>query len=318
MTDAAQTTEQTTTETTGQGVGSGVDTSASAQTPAGSPVDGTPPAYSPNYKFKVGPKEHEIPEWVRPVVKDSDSEKLAREFCEKAYGLDFVKDENQSLKGENQTLKQENTQILEVINQVNGFLQKGDFQSFVEALQIPENMVIQWALEVAQRRKDPQAQAQWQQQRVQSQTQAQREAEVQQLYQQNQTYQQQMQQMATQVRATELNMALSQPNVSEFVKAFDARMGREGAFQDEVINRGLIHFHTTGKDVPAFQVVQEVMQLFQGFTQQAAQPGQVQSAPQSQAAKPVIPNIQGSGASPTKKVPKSIADIRALSQAANG
>ena len=48
-------------------------------TPAEAPAPVTP-EFTANYKFKVMDKEHEIPEAFRGIIKDAESEKLAREI----------------------------------------------------------------------------------------------------------------------------------------------------------------------------------------------------------------------------------------------
>lgn len=53
---------------------------------------GETPAFSPNFKLKVMEQEREIPELLRPLIKDAESEKAVRELVEKAYGLEYVKD----------------------------------------------------------------------------------------------------------------------------------------------------------------------------------------------------------------------------------
>lgn len=309
--DDIQVTSDVTTEAPSQGVGSGAESSAPAQTSEGQ-LSSVPAAqaYNPNYKYSVKGYEREFPEWTRALVKDEDTEKRFRDLVAKADGVDF-------LKGESETLKAENQQMMGVMNQVNGMLKSGDLPSFFEALNIPEEAVLKYALEVAQRRQDPQAQARYQQDRQAQSAQSQRDAQYQQLAEQNQSLQSQFQQMATQTRTMELNTVLSSPDVASVARSFDERMGK-GAFHDEVVKRGIYYFHATGQDIPASQAAQEVMQLI--GMQQPQQPQQLQQPFQAgnQGSKPVIPNIQGSGASPTRKVPKSIADLKAMAQAVNG
>ena len=47
-------------------------------------ADSTETAYNPNYKFSVMDKEHEIDEWLRPVIKDAEMEKKVKDLYTKA------------------------------------------------------------------------------------------------------------------------------------------------------------------------------------------------------------------------------------------
>src|SRR5688572_23823320 len=47
--------------------------------------------YTPNFKFKVLDKEHEIEERFRKLIKDADSEKMIRELHEKSFGIEAIK-----------------------------------------------------------------------------------------------------------------------------------------------------------------------------------------------------------------------------------
>jgi len=94
-------------------------------------------------------------------------------------------------------------------------------------------------------------------------------------------------------------------------------MGREGAFRDEVINRGAMHFNKSQINIPAKQAVDEVIQLIGNGLGGAANASQVNESsgrPTGQVPthqKPVIPNIGGGTAkSPVKREIKSIADIK--------
>src|SRR5688500_2643210 len=63
------------------------------------------PAYTPDFKVKIKGKEFEIDEMFRGLIKDADSEKKVKEFFEKAYGIDFVKQDRKALKDEHEGFK---------------------------------------------------------------------------------------------------------------------------------------------------------------------------------------------------------------------
>jgi hypothetical protein len=277
-------------------------------------VSTEPQTYTPNFKFKVHDKEHEVEEWLRGVVKDADSEKKLRELHERAYGLDHVKADRTKLREQVQQVAQEKAQQDQAFSMLGGYLAKKDFDSFFEATKVSEDDVLRWAISVAERRQNPQAQAQFQQERQQQQ-------QFQQLQAQNQSLLASYEQAAMQARDFELGQVLGRPDVQQTAQAFEARVGRPGAFKEEVAKRGFLHWQMTGKDITAEQAVSEVLQILGGTPPQQQNQSQ-QVAPQVQTGtqakapegKPVIPNIQGRGTSPVVKVPTSVADLRALAK----
>jgi hypothetical protein len=328
-------------ESTGTSTGAApVETSGAggSQSPAFTPgqapnVDGTPapavvpggavvpPVYTPNFKFKVLDKEHEIDPLFRDIIKDADTEKKIREMHEKALGLDSVKVDRQMLKEKIEKhyapLEQQHTQTLKSLQVVDKMIENSDFDNFFATLQIPEQKIMEWAVKKAQLMGlSPQEQQAYNQQ-------VQERNQLYTLQQQNADLSEQTFNFQVQARTTELAQELSKPEVMSVVTAFDTRAGKQGAFQSEVIKRGQL-YALQGVDAPVAQVVSEVLGLVGNVIPQAPAggqlPGNVTATPgqQSQAAPvvkpPVIPNVGGQGTSPTKKVVRSLDDIRALAK----
>lgn len=279
-----------------------------------------PPAYTPNLKFKVVDKEHEIDPLFAQVIKDADTEKKVRELHEKAYGIEWVKQDRERAKEERNQYKQAYEEHEKNIGYLSGLLTKKDFDTFAEQVKISEDDWLRHALKIVERRQNPQLQQQYQQQR-------QYEAQLQQQQAQAQHWEQNYSQVAVQAKEFELTNVLSRPEVTSAAQAFDQRFG-EGAFKAEVVKRGQYHWYTSKRDVPAEQAVNEVLALIgaaqpqqqqqavapvQGQTQQP-QVMSPQAVAQAQAQKPVIPNIQGRGTSPAKKVPQSLDDLRKMAK----
>lgn len=298
------------------------------------PALGTPnapiaPAYTPNFKFKFldadgkTRKELEIDEWARTAIKDADSEKKVREIFEKAYGLDYTKASRDKFKTEAETHRTENLETKRALNVLSGYVQNDDMDSFFESLQIPEEKVLKYALNRIQYRDlPPEKRAEYDQSRGTA-----RKAAL--LEEQYNNLQQEFQQTQVQTRKQEFNRVFQDSKVLDTAQAYDQRMGRPGAFHDEVVKRGQLYWHLYKQDIPAEQAVNEVMQMV-GMPVAAPQPAaqlameqpnvtnQVVPTDASQTAshapekKPVIPNIQGRGTSPAKKLPRSIKDLKAL------
>jgi hypothetical protein len=110
---------------------------------------------------------------------------------------------------------------------------------------------------------------------------------------------------------------MSKPEVAAVAEAFDQRLGKQGAFREEVIKRGVLAHTTTGQDITPEQAISEVMGIYAAFVQpsQAGQmsPQMTPGAPQGTSKQtPVIPNVGAKNSSPTRKSPKSLDELRQL------
>lgn len=300
------------------GSGGTGETAGAAAATAGAldPAAPVAPAYTPNFKFKYrgldkNDVEAELDDLFKPLVKDADTEKKIRELHEKAHGLDFVKADRDRLKSAYEPLEQKFESQAQALTQLGQFVQKKDYQSFFEALRIPKEDILQYALrEVQLAQMDPQQRAQYEAQRQESQR-------AHALEMQNQQLQQQFQQLTVNQREMELGGVLQRAEVAASVASFDQRMGRPGAFRDLVIQRGQYHALALGVDAPAEQVVSEVLAMIGAQAAAAGQAATGNAAGSTVQAgsggKPVvIPNIQGKGTSPAKKIPHSTNDLRKL------
>lgn len=261
------------------------------------------PKYAANYKFKVLDKEHEIDEFLRPVIKDADTEKKIKELYEKAYGLDSVKQDRQTLKGELSETKQKLEQTDQALELLSEYVRTKDFDSFFEGLNIPKQDILQYALQLVQREQmSPEQKAQWE---------ASRNAQMQARYyeQQNAQLMQSQQQFAVQQRTWELQQAMSQPEAKLVAEAYNQGIGNPEAFQDYVIQIGQA-YAARGHDIPAQQAVAEAMKHLKAMNPSLGQSQSQASQVVQPSAKPVIPNIQGRGTSAVKSTVKSLDDLR--------
>lgn len=265
------------------------------------------PVYNANYKFKVLDKELEFEEWAKGVVKDSETEKKVREFHEKAYGLESVKTDRTTLKTQ---LGETTTKLQEYetgFNNLHAAKAKKDYDSFFEAWDIPKEDLIKYALDIVKREEDPQAKAQWEQNRQQTYAQTKYQTE-------QQNFEQERQKFSVEKRLFELSGELSRPDVTPFAQTYEAGTGKPGSFKEFVQQIGASVFATTGRDIPASEAVQIAM----GHLRAANPTLGVQAENGSPALKvvqpsnkPVIPNVRGSGGSPVRTAPKSVADLKA-------
>lgn len=318
------TNEGATTEISSQGTeGAGQTTPEAAKgetgqvsnTPPG--VEGAPPpTYTPNFKYKALKEEKEIPDWARTIVTNADMEKRVKDLFTAADGLEPLKQHREQLIAEKKQIEEQWGPIIQNVQQAVGHLQRKDYDSFFESFGLSEKDILSYALHRIQLRDNPQ--------------QMQAAETARQLQLQNSQYEQQLQalsggyeKMAVQQRSFELDTYLGRPELLSTVQAFDARVGKPGAFREEVIKRGKM-YAVMQQDIPVETAVSEVLGLIghgagqnsqvqaisQNVTGGAAAGGQPGENGQNQGTKPVLPNIRGTGTSPAKKSFRSVAELR--------
>lgn len=274
-------------------------------------VPETPP-YTPNYSFKVMNEQKEFPDWMKAAIKDAATEKEARELAEKAYGLDFVKQDRSQLKEQFQTVSKDYEGLKGHLLQAGQARQRGDYKTFFDSFGVSDEEILKYALKVAElKEQGPEAMARFEAQRQES-------LRAVSLEQENQRMYEQVQSLGVQQRTFELDQALASPEVSSVAQMYDERVGQPGAFRARVIERGQYHWLASQKDLPAMQVAKEVASLFGPVASpQAMQTPKVAVQSQPAAKKPVIPSIQSRGTSPAQKLPRSIDDLKKLREQMN-
>lgn len=290
---------------------------APAQKPAVLPQNGLPlapaGAFTPNYKVKVMEQDRDIPEILRPLMKDEASAKAVKEIMEKAYGLDYVKPKLEETRAQLTEVSGVNQKVFSQIKEAQQLFQANDIDGWLRKLQVPEERILQWVADKLEYSKLPPEQRAILDARRSAETRA-MQAEQQAGY-----FQQQHEQtLNTQVQMG-LDSVLARPDVDVVAKAYDTRMGKPGAFKAELNRRGDYYWKITNKTTPPEQLAQELIQILGPMAPAAQAPAlpnpQVPvaaPAPAAQAPRtPVIPNISGRSSSALPPTVKSIADIKA-------
>ena len=272
-------------------------------------------AFTPNLKFKVKDKEHEIPAYMKDVIKDAKIEKEIKEVFEKAYGLEGIKEQRETLKKERDQYFGQVQTIVRDVNAVKADYQRGDLDSMFQKLNIPLEKVLQYAYQKAQYLELPpeQREAIDQQRNLELQTRN--------LDSQNQGLTAQLQAQIVQAKSEQFQAIMSRPEITSVEQAFDTQAGRPGAFRQLVQSHGELTWNRSGgkTDLSPQQAVEEVIRLYGLKPGQAAPAAAVVAAtPAAPAATPastkpattVIPNIQGKSTSPLKTKPRSIEDLK--------
>ena len=306
-------------QTTGTGLpdkaaaGAGNDGAAPAGAGVTPGADAIAEAYKPNFKFKVKDKELEFDDVVKPLIKTKDLEAKFREMYEKSHGIEEVKAAREAFKQQADEIKQKYQTMETSLQTLGTYVKKGDFRTFFQALNIPKEQIINYAIQELKYQELPP------EQRAALDAQREQEQALMQASYQNQTLQQQMANLVQQQATFELNQELASPTVAQAISAYDARLAKPGAFRAEVIRRGQYYEAVHKISPPASQLVQEVLSLVgvQAQTQQGSQASSqdLSGQTQSQQQKPVISSFSSGGnKSPTRKVPTSVEDLRRMRQ----
>lgn len=267
------------------------------------------PAFSPNFKFKAAGKEHEIPEFLRGVVKDEQSQKFVSELFEKAYGLPALKERFMETRQQMQELSQTHQYVMGNIQEAQAAYRKGDLDSVFDIFKIAPEKVLQWAVEKVQYSQLPPEQRQL----MDARKEAEKRAML--LEKQQSSAMQEQYQSQTEYLSQMLELVLERPDYSSVAEAYDGRKGQPGAFRELVIRMGESEFALTGKSISPLEAAKRAVELLgemqPGGTQAPAMQAPAQ-APATPAAKPktVLPNLANAGAKPNAAPAKS--KIRSL------
>lgn len=310
--------------------GAKVASAPAVETPAGAALQKTPEQlaaeaaaakYAPKLKYKVLKEEKDFPEWAKPLATSEEMENTLKDIFERADGLAEVKEHRDRLIQEHTRITEEWGPFVADAQKALGHLRRGDMDSFFEATGVSELQILKHAQKILALRADPNAAAAHNQQR-------QLQLDNQRLQEEASQYQNGYQTLATQQKDFEISVALGRPEILSTVQAFDAKVGKPGAFRAEVIRRGQSYVAMGQPNVSTDQVVTEVLQLlgWQGQTQgQNPQPPvtSVQNGAGASAADqnggagtpaqqtpPTLPNLRGKGGSPVKKAFRSTDEIR--------
>jgi len=265
--------------------------------------------FIPEFKFKAGGKEYEVPEKFRSLVTDEASQKEIKEIFEKAYGLDDLKPRHLKQK---ETLEKFETEFLprvqeqnQIIDELAGYLKQKDFDSYFEKLQVDEKDVQKWMLQKLSLTPEQnqlynekrELQKQLMQQKTENQTlnttvdAATRE------------YQKQLESQALNA----LQFTLDKSEYKNAVQSHDATHGK-GSFQNKVIQYADYIHKTSGKILGIEEAVKEYTAFIPPVTAASTQNNSVGIA--AQKSKPVLPQVAAKPYSPAAKQITSIAQLR--------
>lgn len=282
--------------------------------------------FKADFKYKAGGKELEIPEKFRSLMTDKDSEEEVKKLFGQAATLDELKANTATLKKNVAETGAALGQYQSGVQQLRALAQKNDWDTWFQKLNINPEKIYQWVLDKVQYNQlPPEQRAQLDQQRdLRKQAETAQDTV-------SQVSHREMQ-LATQVKGMQLDSTLGKADVKSMNDAFDARVGRPGAFKDAIIEHGKAVWALSNYtvDLTPEQAVEDFVKKygspssFAGTTPAAGVASPTAEAPVA-AATPsantqppvkVIPNVAGRSASPVKQKPKNMEDLKRLRDSA--
>jgi hypothetical protein len=281
-----------------------------------------PAPYTPNYKFTVRNKEHEIDDFLRGAITSQEHEKKVKELYEKAMGLDIVKPKFTETLQERDSFKQKVDHYDRSVQELKDHFSRGDLDKFFKILGVPEEKVLQWFVSKAEYNQLPP-----EQRKVLDEKRA-AEEKAYALEKQQGEYQQRMLELQSTAKDYEIQVTLARPDIKPLADAFDARAGKPGAFVESMRLVGDYAWKSSGGqvDLTPEQAIQQVLQYW-GNPLQQAQPPVVpvqqtpvnQHIPQAPKKTPTIPNVAGKQSSSAARAkPKSIEELKQRARELNG
>jgi hypothetical protein len=270
------------------------------------------PAYKPDLKYKAAGVEKEIPELFRGLLKDKKAEEEIKELLTRAHGQEETKAKNEQLTQSVQQMAPKLQNFEQGLNKLRQLWHRGDIDGWLNELGVKKESIYKWVLDEANYSQLPPEQK--------AMVDARRNAERQSWQAQDSAgvVSQRERELASQLKAAQLDSCLGKPDVKAMQDAFDARVGTPGAFRNAVASHGeAVWLRTNGQtDLTPEQAIQDFVRWY-GDPSKFAQAPQAQPASAAPAATTapapkvnVIPRVDGKSLSPLQSKVKSIDDIK--------
>jgi hypothetical protein len=304
MDSSIQVTDDVAAPASAEAISDVVDPAAVAAPATPDAVAPVAPAYQPNFKYTIKGQEKEIEEMFRPLIKDAESEKKLKELFEKAEGIDFVKEDRKAIKTEYEGFKQQIMPYMQEYHKFTTMRDKGNLGAAFQVAGITDEQIFQYALQKLEMSQNPHQASLYQNHTEASLRELELEARL-------QHFETTAQQMQVQAFAQDLDRTLQQH--SDIVSQVEQRIGKNGAFKEEVIQYGTFE-HQRGNNLTVAQAVDAIVNKYKPFITTSAAPFNNPQAPQAPAHKApsTIPNTGSSNVSVIKAMPKSLDDLRKL------
>lgn len=268
-------------------------------------------AFVADYKYRADGKDLEVPEYLRGIIKDKATQEQVVNMLKKHDAFDTVSTRRDQFRTERDEARGSVQKFEQAINTMRSTYQRGDIDGFLKLCEISEESMLKWATEKAKYLMGDQAYR----------NQVDQETRTKQQSWAHETkatdYESRHQEMEARQLQTEFNYEMMRPEVSSFVSSFDKAFGN-GAFVNEVKNRGELAYLREQKTIAPSEVIQAMMKQYSTITS-APQPAPAAAPTSAPAAKVIvkpatkvatIPTVKGTQASPTKEGFTSVDQLR--------
>jgi hypothetical protein len=266
-------------------------------------------SYTPDFGYKFNDEQREFPEWIREVVKSKSEEDQVRDLFQRADALDSYKDRYSTLDEKYGETVSQNDKLVGRLDELDYYLDKKHYDVFFKEIGVSDQDIVNYVSNLLKWQDNPE---------LLSQHQAVRDADIRQ-YQQQQdsaSLKDQNQQLLRNQHNLAMEAAMNLPEVRTVREYVDGANG-PGTFKTLVDEYGRAYYHENGgKDTTAEDAVFTVMNRYKKHMDIGAASGGeglVEAERVQRQGKPGghIPNVgKGSSASPVKKQPRSIDDLR--------
>lgn len=268
------------------------------------------PSYEPKFKYVHKGQELEVDEFLKPLVKDADSEKKIQEISQKLAFVDDTKDirekwessqDTLSMVGECQRLYEEGTRENSVTK----------LERLVETIGLTDDQIFNIAKAKLDRRKmDPE-------QRAQIENHNSLLLEKERLMRENEQYQSQLQTESLRAVESQIAHQLERPDVQSLRGTYESIHGA-GSFRELLIQEGHAASLTSGQTVPPNLIMEGIIKQYGPFIRQQAVSQQPPVPQVNQQPKKVVPNVSATGSNPGRSRVSSLDDIRKIIDSRNG
>ncbi len=209
-----------------------------------------------DYKYRADGKDLEVPEFLRGLIKDKASQEQVVNMLKKHDAFDTVSTRRDQFRNERDEARSNVQRYESAINTMRTTYQRGDIDGFLKLCEIPEEQMLKWATEKAKYYMGDENYR----------SQVDRDIQLRQTAwakdSQAHEYQSKYQEMEARQLQTEFNYEMLKPEVSSFASSFDKFAGKQGAFIEEVKNRGELAYLREQKTIAPSEVIQGIMKQF--------------------------------------------------------
>lgn len=270
----------------------------------------TPEEYTPDFNYKVYDEQREIPDYLRPLITNKETEEQIRSLMCKADGLDPLKEKYGKARDERDDLRNQFSQVERNMRELDHFKKK-DLGQFFKLAEISDDAVINYVRGVLNRADDPDEAEAYRRHQDQIRDSFQADQRSQDLAAENQR-------LRFAQHERDMDIMMNSEAVSPFVQRFDQMSGKPGAFVEQVNDYGSRVYQAEQRYVTPMEAAAAVMERYRGFinnTQPVDQPVEGATSQKPEA----IPNIgAGRTVSPTQKRPKNLEEMAAQIKAQYG